>query len=53
MSILELLIDCYYDGMTIAKAKEFIERCYEETVTEDQIKRAKRYVKNIMDEEWK
>ena len=52
MSILELLIDCYYEKMTVDQAVEFIKRCYQETPTEDQIKRAKRFVKNIVDEEW-
>ena len=48
-----LLMACYFDGLTVAEAKEWIERVYQEKVTDKAIEKAKNIVKNQMNKEWK
>lgn len=47
-----LLMNCYYDGMTIKEAIDFIGRCYWEVPTEKQIENAKRIIKDCTNKEW-
>lgn len=48
-----VLMDCYFDGLTVAEAKEWIERVYQEKVTDKAIERAKNTVRTQMNKEWK
>lgn len=48
-----ILLNCYYDGLTIEQAKEFIRDCYKEEVTEKQIEKAKLIIMNCEKKEWK
>lgn len=52
MTIRELLIRQYYDGKSVAGAAEHIERCYQERVTERQIKNAKKSIKDCTRVDW-
>lgn len=47
-----LLINCYFDGLTIAEAREFIERCTGEAVTETQINRAVASILESAGDDW-
>lgn len=47
-----LLMNCYYDGLSIEEAKEFIEKCYHEVPTQKQIENAKKIIKNCENKEW-
>lgn len=47
-----LLINCFYEGMTVAAAVDFITRCYEETPTEKQIAAAKKTIKECNNVDW-
>ena len=48
-----ILINCYYDGMTVSQAKEFIKSVYKyEQVTEKQINNAKKTILNCTNKEW-
>lgn len=48
-----LLMNCFYDNMTIAEAADFIIRCYGEEPTERQIKNAQKTIKSTLNVEWK
>lgn len=48
-----LLINCWYDGMTIEQAKDFIRRNYQEEVTEKQLNKVKEIIKNQAKKVWK
>ena len=48
-----LLMACYFDGLTIAEAKEWIERVYQEKVTDKAIENAQHTVRTQMNKEWK
>ena len=48
-----LLINCYNDGMTIAQAKEYIERNYSEKVTEKAINKAATKILSFSNKNWK
>lgn len=48
-----LLINCFYDGMTLGQAIAYIERCYTETPTDRQIKLAQNSIKACTGKEWR
>ena len=48
-----LLMACYFDGLTVAEAKEWIERVYQEKVTDKAIEKARNTVRTQMNKEWK
>lgn len=48
-----LLINCWYDGMTIEQAKYFIRRNYQEEVTEKQLNKVKEIIKNQAKKVWR
>lgn len=48
-----LLINCWYDGMTIEQAKDFIRRNYQEEVTEKQLNKVKEIIKNQAKKVWR
>ncbi len=48
-----LLIKCYYDGMTLKEATDFIIRCYGESPNKKQIESAISTIKNCKNIEWK
>lgn len=43
---------CYYDGMTLAQAVNFIERYYNSTPSEKQIEKVKSEIKSCLNKEW-
>jgi transposase-like protein len=53
MKMTNLLMNCYYDGMTVKQAKEFIERNYKEEVTEKALNKVKQKILNNTNKEWK
>ena len=48
----QLLLNCYWDGMTLANTVEYIARCFGETPTERQISAAKKAVKDSTGKDW-
>jgi transposase-like protein len=48
-----LLINCYYDGMTVSEAKDFIKRNYKEEASEKAINKAKQKILSTTNKEWK
>jgi len=48
-----LLINCFYDGMTLGEAIIFIKRCYQEAPTEKQIASAQKIIKESAGIDWK
>lgn len=48
-----LLMNCYYDGLTIEQTIAFVSRCYWETPTARQIENVKREIKETLNIEWK
>lgn len=48
-----LLMNCYFDGMTISEAIIFIERCYHEAPTQKQINNAMKTIKEQLNKTWK
>lgn len=48
-----LLTNCYYDGMTVNEAKEFIKRNYQEEVTEKVLNKVKAKILSTTNKEWK
>jgi|GEM_PF-2217953 hypothetical protein len=48
-----LLINTYFDGMTLDQAIAFITRCYGKAPTEKQIQEAKQSIKNSTNVDWK
>jgi len=53
MKMTNLLMNCYYDGMTVSQAKEFIKRNYKEEVTENTLNKVKQKILNNTNKEWK
>ena len=48
-----LLINCFFSGLTITQAQEFILRCYGENPSEKQIEKAQKSIKQSTGREWK
>ena len=48
-----ILINCFYSGLTIAQARDFIMRCYGENPSEKQINKAQKSIKASTGREWK
>ena len=48
----DLLMNCYYEGMTIEQSIEFITRCYDKAPTEKQLENAKKSIKQFANKEW-
>ncbi len=48
----QLLISCFYDGMSVSEAVAFISRCYQETPTPRQIQNAKKTIKACTGIDW-
>ena len=48
----DLLNRCYYDGMTVMEAVQFIERAYNKKITEKSIKIAKANIKASSNIDW-
>jgi hypothetical protein len=48
----DLLKRCYYDGMTVMEAVQFIERAYNKKITEKSIKIAKANIKSLTNIDW-
>jgi transposase-like protein len=53
MKMTNLLMNCYYDGMTVKQAKEFIKSAYQEEVTEKALNKVKQKILNNTNKEWK
>jgi hypothetical protein len=53
MKMTNLLMNCYYDGMTVKQAKEFIKNAYQEEVTEKALNKVKQKILNNTNKEWK
>lgn len=49
----DLLLNCYWDGMTLGAAIIFIKRCYSETPSEKHIKAAKKLIKECTGKNWR
>ena len=50
--MVNLLTNCFYDGMTLGEAVSFIKRCYSETPTERHIKAAQKSIKECTGKDW-
>lgn len=48
-----ILINCYYDGMTFGEAVAFINRCYGEYPTQREISKAQKSIKECTGKDWK
>ena len=48
-----LLINCYYDGMTLGEAISFIKRCYQTSPSAKHIADAKQSIKDCTGVDWK
>ena len=47
-----LLINCYFDGMTVKEATDFISRCYQEVPTQRQINAAMKTIREQTNKSW-
>ena len=52
MSTREILINCFYDGMTIDEAVKFATTAYNCNVTTRILNNVKKYIKNVTGKEW-
>ena len=48
-----ILINCFYSGLTVSQARDFIMRCYGENPSEKQITKAQKSIKESTGREWK
>lgn len=53
MNMKSLLMNGFYDGMTVAETLEFLERVYQVKPTEKQVSKAKNQIKEMTGKEWK
>lgn len=49
----DLLSRCYYDGMTVTEAVDFISRCYGEAPTAKQVEKTQAIIKSCNGQDWK
>jgi hypothetical protein len=52
MTTKEIMINCYFDKLTIKEAVEFAERCYSAKVTDRQIENVKKAIKSFEKIDW-
>ena len=48
-----MLINCYYEGMSVSEAVNFLEASYHKTVLQKSIDLAVKEIKNFTNKEWK
>lgn len=46
-------MNCYYDGMTVEQAKDYIKRNYQEEVTEKALNKVKAKILSNLNKNWK
>ena len=47
-----ILINCFFSGLTMAQARDFIMRCYGENPSEKQITKAQKSIKASTGKDW-
>ena len=52
-AMVDLLQNCFWDGMSLGEATLFIKRCYQEAPKDEHIKNACHIIKECTGVEWK